>query len=188
MAEYVNFECGRFAAADRSDPNERMALAYADINGYTAEEDAKGTAICRVWMFPKSDTKRLEKFKYLVDWRHDEYRGNRSVTELIKQVKSDLKSYFNDIILEKVFQAAYGRYKLEWLIAHGYSFDQLLENLQEELDKGAGTVKEALQIIENSPKYSVWDDEANFRVSEWEDDDCMRKLLTSEEYGLWLCK
>lgn len=193
MSDYVSFECVHIAEANQNDPDERRALAYADIDGYPADENAEGTVICRVWLMREKEGGYPT---YLVNWYHDSYRKNELVLELIRQAKKDLNNFFKDTMVEKVFERAYNRYKLQWMIDNGHTFKELLDELQAQMMKSllpAETIKEAFSYFENSLGFDgdhldIWDCEESFRETEWKDDTYMRKLLTSSEYGIWCCK
>lgn len=124
MKEYVNFACTHIADADQSMPDERLAFAYADIDGYL--EDAEGAVICRVWMLKE---KQGIYPAYLVNWNYNAYRVNKSVLELITQAKENLRKYRQQM-MDDLFQKAYSRYKLEWLTRNGYTVEMLMEKLQ----------------------------------------------------------
>ena len=134
MKEYVNFACTHIADADQSMPDERLALAYADIDGYL--EDAEGAVICRVWMLKE---KQGIYPTYLVNWNYNAYRMNKSVLELITQAKENLRKYRQQII-ENLFNKAYGRYKLQWLAQNGDTIETFMEKIQQGLDNGAGSL------------------------------------------------
>lgn len=183
--DYVNFECIHITDADQNDPDERQALAYAEIDGYPANENAQGTVICRVWLMKE---KQGIYPTYLVDWHYNGYRENKSVLECIKQAKEDLKKY-KDNMIEKVFQSAYSKYKLQWMLNHDCTLEELVNNLQKRMDNGAVNITEAFIDFENGQGFAgdkLWDCQCEFCDTKWEDEEYMGKLLNSEEYAIWL--
>lgn len=95
--DYIHFECIHIERTDQNDRDEKAALAYADIDGYTADENADGTVICRVWLL--YDTKNSavrwhhNNEQFIVDWHHNGYRLDNNVREVIKQAKDKLKDF-----------------------------------------------------------------------------------------------
>lgn len=85
MKNYVTFECTHIAEADKHNVDEQHAFAYADVDGYTANEEEEGTVICRVWLL-----KGVGNSPFLVDWHHNAYRMNETVIETIKEAKEKL--------------------------------------------------------------------------------------------------
>lgn len=193
--DYVSFECTHFAESNQCDPDERETLVYADIDGYPADENAEGTVICRVWMLKETD--QMGHRKYLVNWHQNAYRANDEVLKLVRQAKDDLKKYFEEDLIIVVFKDAYERYKLQWMIDHGYSFADLLPALQEQLELAlefkeedssvTNLMADAFAAFERDAGFSgaIWACENEFSYTEWEDEDYMRKLLTDKEFGKW---
>lgn len=184
MTDYVSFECVHIAEANQNDPDERMALAYADIDGYPADEDGQGTVICRVWMMREKDGIYPA---YLIDWHYNAYRCNESVLELIKQAKEDLKDYKNNIV-EAVFVRAYNRYKLKWMLDNGYTLKEFLEKV---LIQKNGDLLAALEDFEVNIGFDgnhceIWDDEDSFRETLWNNKEYMAELLSSNDFRIWL--
>lgn len=183
MKEYVNFACTHIADADQSMPDERLALAYADIDGYLEDEDAAGAVICRVWMLKE---KQGIYPAYLVNWNYNAYRVNKSVLELITQAKENLRKYRQQM-MNDLFQKAYSRYKLEWLTRNGYTVEMLMEKLQCKLDSARPSVQAAFNSFEQDlwGNGSGWDCEETFLEDQWKNSNCMRRLLDVNEYGIW---
>lgn len=190
MKDCVSFECTHFAQADYNDPDERHALAYADIDGYPADEHAEGTVICRVWLMKEKDGIYPA---YLVDWHWNAYRMNEEVKGLINEAKKELKDYLKtlkDAILAKVYE----KYKLKCMLANGFTLDILLEKLQAIMDAGtADSITNALKVFEYDMQTAnvhqlVWESKDVFSVMEWEDDEYMRDILSMEDYAIWKYK
>lgn len=191
--DYVNFECIHIADADQNDPDERQALAYAEIDGYPTDDNAQGTVICRVWLMKE---KQGIYPTYLVDWHYNGYRENKSVLERIKQAKEDLKKYKDNMVekvkdnmVEKVFQSAYSKYKLQWMLNHDCTLEELVSDLQKRTENGAVNITEAFTDFENGPGFAgdkMWECQCEFQDTEWEDEEYMGRLLNSEEYAVWL--
>ncbi len=186
--DYVSFECTHFAEADQGDPDERQAVAYADIDGYPADENKEGTVICRVWLMKE---KSGIYPTYLVDWHHNGFRMDKTVLELIDEAKKDLVKFKGDMMME-LFRKAYERYKLKWMLENDYTLDRLIGNVQMKLDHDAKTIKEALESLENDCQFGclgvLYDDTDSFFNHEWQDESYMKDLLTGSEYSLWILK
>lgn len=186
MKDYVSFECTHFEEADPSGQDERHALAYADIDGHPADENAEGMVICRVWLLKGKDGIYP---KYLVDWHHNGYRMNESVLELVKTAKKNLET-FHENILENLFRKAYQRYKVLWMYEHHCTLEELVTGLQEQMDNGSETVSKAFQDFQADSGFhsELWVCEDEFRINEWKDECWARKLLHGNEYSLWLTR
>ena len=184
--DYVKFECIHITDADQNDPNERQALAYAEIDGYPVDENAQGTVICRVWLMKNKEGIYPT---YLVDWHYNGYRENKSVLDLIKQVKTELIKY-KDNMVEEVFQSAYNKYKLQWMLDHNHTLDELITKLKAQMKAGSVNVEEAFINFVNESGFSgeLWACQCEFRDTEWEDEEYMRSLLNSDEYAIWMNK
>lgn len=181
---YVNFECTHVADADYSDPDEREMLAYADIDGFPKDGE-HGSVICRIWLMPgKNGINR----KYAVDWHYNGYRLNAAVRELIEQVKTDLKTYFEDKMLAGTFKTAYEKYKLDWMMAHDCSIALLVEKLDHLVDDTGCSVSEAYADIVDGDGFGggmIWPSEDHFRNNEWKDEVLMASLLDGRDYVIW---
>lgn len=186
MKDYVSFECTHFAEADQDNPDEHHALAYADIDGYPADEDAEGTVICRVWLLKE---KSGIYPKYLVNWHHNGYRMNKSVLELVNVAKKGLEVFHEDM-LENLCRKAYHRYKVLWMYEHHCTLEELIAGLQEQMDNGSETTTEAFQNFQADSGFhgELWVCEDKFHDSEWEDEYLMKKLLSGNEFSLWLTR
>lgn len=185
--DYVNFECVHITEADSNDSNEYYALAYADIDGYTANEDEEGVVICRVWLLRQAFGPMKVK-GYIVDWHHNGYRRNKVVLALIEKAKADLITYEKGL-LDHILDRSYDAYKLEWMRSQGYTLKDLLDRLQQELDNGAKDISTALIRLERSPGFDgqngIWPDKEKFYDNEWQDGDYMQKLLNDNDYDIW---
>ena len=183
MTDYVTFECVHIADTDLKDSDENKALAYADIDGYPADENGQGTVICRVWLLREKDGIYPS---YLVDWHDNRYRNNRQVTDLIAQVKTDLEQH-KENMLDMVLDSAYERYKLKWMMDHGHTLDELLKHVQMEIKESTKTIADAVSCFENKIGFDgeIWVDKESFQAVEWEDLSYMQELLTDEEYKIW---
>lgn len=184
MGDYVSFECVHIADADQNDPNERQAIAYADIDGYPADENAEGTVICRVWlMYAKEGNYPT----YLVDWHHNGYRMNESVMEIVNQAKKDLEKYKEDIT-ERLWNKAYERYKLKWMLDHNHTLTDLLDALTE-IQKDTETLSSNVAFedfeLDIGFRGELWVCKEEFQESEGQDLDYMKELLDGAEYRLW---
>lgn len=181
MSNFVTFECTHIADADQNNPDEYMAIAYADIDGFPADENRE--KVCRVWMLKE---KRGIYPTYLVNWYENDCRTNESVIELINQTKNDLKAYRSQME-ENLFKKAYSRYKLQWLVQDGYTTELLMEKIQHELDNGADNLQEAFDFLEQNlwTDGGGWESDATFREQQWKDKDYMKNLLTKEEFSIW---
>lgn len=185
MKNYVNFECIHIVDTDWKDDNENHAFAYADIDGYTEDENDEGVVICRVWlMCGKSSACPI----YLVDWHHNGYYNNEAVIEVIKQAKEKLIAHRQNK-LEVTFKKAYNRYRMEWMSDNGYTLEDLFGVLQKLMDMGAATIRDAFNEFETYKGFGVnnniWKSEDVFREEDWEKEECMLKLLTEYEYSIW---
>ena len=163
MTDYVTFECVHIADTDLKDSDENKALAYADIDGYPADENGQGTVICRVWLLREKDGIYPS---YLVDWHDNRYRNNRQVTDLIAQVRT---------------------VRLKWMMDHGHTLDELLKHVQMEIKESTKTIADAVSCFENKIGFDgeIWVDKESFQAVEWEDLSYMQELLTDEEYKIW---
>lgn len=159
-----------------------MATAYADIDGYTADENESGTVICRIWLL---NEKRGIYPTYLVDWHYDAYRMNKSVLELVAQAKNDLKRFKQDMV-DEVFAKAYERYKLQWMLDHNHTLSELLDILQSCMDE-TGDINNAFNTFECDTGFrsELWACEDEFLETEWENDDYMQRLLAGDEYAIY---
>lgn len=188
--DYVSFECTHIDRASQKDPDERRALAYADIDGYPADEDGEGTVICRIWLMKEKEGIYPT---YLVDWHYNGYRLNEEVKNLIAEAKKDLVKYKEDLT-EQVFVKAYEMYKLKCMLKEKFSLGILLEKMQTIMDDGrAGNLYEALEVFENDMQFEgrhqeVWAIEDTFRTNEWEDSMYMSEILDSDDYAIWKCR
>lgn len=184
---YVDFECVHIADVNKYDLDEMHALAYADIDGYTADENEEGTVICRVWLL-RSSFDDMETPKYITDWHYNAYRSNERVLELIKQVKEDLQANVKNI-MKKVFERAYDRYKVKWMYDHGYSITELIDNLRFILNDGLKDINEAFKHFETSVSFGnvckIWPDKKKFYRNEWTKADIMKRLLDEMDYEVW---
>lgn len=182
MTDYVTFKYGHFAEAGGT--GEEHAIAYADIDGFPAEEDGTGTVICRVWLLKGTDGKGHPRF--LIDWHLDAYRMNAAVIELISSVKTDLEGY-KDALCTKLFNRAYSKYQLDWMSRRGYTLDRLMEGIQEQMDEEDADVKEAFLrfVKDNGFDGSIWACEAEFGDCEWKDREYMSILLCEKDFKLW---
>lgn len=192
MKEYVSFECVHMEKTNKINPDECHAFAYADIDGYSVNENEEGTVICRVWMLKE---KQGCYSTFLVDWHDNRYRMNKQVLELITQAKNDLEQFRKNKV-EEVFQKAYGRYKLRWLADSGQTLREILDILQND-------IRNMLKLVDdmNAIEHVFHDfnecpyvnnircsSEDEFRRSEWEDSTYMCKILTDDEYAIWITK
>lgn len=187
--DYVSFECNHFVESDQSDPDERHSIAYADIDGYPADENEEGTVICRVWLLKEKEGIYPT---YIVDWHHNGYRMNKEVLELIKSVKEDLKGYKKNII-ENLARNSYERYKIQWMLDNGITLPVFIDALDKKIkEKCPGTgLKEAFEQLQDNVEFicgEIWENFECFKVSEFESEEYMKQLLTNEQYALWKCR
>lgn len=182
MTEYVTFKCGHFAQADGI--GEEHAIAYADIDGFPAEEDGMGTVICRIWLLKGADGKGHPRF--LIDWHLNAYRTNTNVLELIHYTKADLEGY-KDALCTKLFNRAYSKYQLDWMSRRGYTLDMLMAGVQEQLDEEDTDVAAAFsQFVDDSGfSGSMWACRQEFGECEWKDREYMSVLLCKDDFELW---
>lgn len=190
MKEYVSFECTQIDEANQNDPNERNALAYADIDGYPRDEDAEGTVICRVWLLKEISTDG--SLSYIVDWHYDEYRADDSVNELIREAEKDLKT-FKDQIMNELFDTAYERYKLKWMSDNKCTLTDLMSVVaglaEDSMEEATAAVWNAFDKFEKEvgfPGGMIWGSKEEFKAVKYQEDHYMKKLLTKEQYSLWL--
>ena len=89
--------------------------------------------------------------------------------------------------VDQLFQTAYHRYRLQWMMDHGYSFEQLLMGLQDQLDNGSKNLWEAFTsfVLDAGFGGSIWACEEEFKETEWTDNDYMKKLLSPTEFIMW---
>ncbi len=94
---HIYFECVHMERTNQNDEDEKAALAYADIDGYTADENAEGTVICRVWLLYDTKNSAVKwhhnNESFIVDWHHNGYRMNDEVRKQIEQAKTKLKDF-----------------------------------------------------------------------------------------------
>lgn len=178
----VWFECVHITDADQNNPDEEHAIAYADVDGYSSDENEEGTVICRVWLLKESKG-------FIVNWHHNGYRTIEAVIECINQAKKDLEKYAEGAI-GRVFNRAYSKYKLKWMIDNDISIKELLDKLQIGLNNGSKDIHDALADFEAGKvdyfhNQAIWSDEAGFRYQEWEDENYMRQLLSGTDYEIW---
>lgn len=187
--DYVSFECTHFVQAEQNNPDEHQAVAYAEIDGYPADENPEGTVICRIWLMKE---KQGIYPTYLVDWHHNGYRTNEEVKNLIKEAKKDLEQYVKDL-KEELCKHAYQLYKVRCMLDEGYTLSLLFDELQKKIDSSGNTdIAKALTEFEDEMSYRdrqvIWEPEAAFREGEWLDDEYMHELLSREDYELWSYK
>lgn len=181
---YIRFKHGDAAMTNDSDTDECNALAYVDVNGF-ADENGKrseeGVVICRVWLLENTKKKR-----FLVSWNYEVYRSNESTIRQIKKAKAELIRY-HTIIVENILYAAYERYKLQWMIDHKKTLEQLMAELQARMIDGAETAHEAYDEFQMDRGFGgeLWAYEQEFRETEAKNDDIMKALLTKDEYKIW---
>lgn len=182
MTDYVTFECSHFAEA--SGTGEEHAIAYADIDGFPAEEDETGTVICRVWLLKGTDGKGHPRF--LVNWNLNAYRMNAAVIELISSAKTDLERYKDNLCTE-LFNRAYSKYQLDWMSRRGYTLDMLVAGIQEQVDEGDMDLKEAFSQFMKDRGFDgdIWACEEEFGNCEWKDRKYMSILLCEKDFKLW---
>lgn len=190
MKEYVSFECTQIDKANQNDPDERNALAYADIDGYPKDEDAEGAIICRVWLLKEISTDG--SLSYIVDWHYDEYRTDDSVNELIREAEKDLKA-FKDQIMNELFDTAYERYKLKWMLDNKCTLTDLMSVVaslaEDSMEEATAAVWNAFDKFEKGvgfPGSMIWGSKEEFKTAEYRSDRYMKELLTKEQYLLWL--
>lgn len=186
--EYEIFNYVHIVNTDMNDPDEKHALVYADIDGYPADfEDEEGSVICRIWLL-NQPANNMNDRKFIVDWHHNGYRNNESVLGLIKQAKEDLVIHVGNIV-EQIFNKAYDKNRLRWMLDHGHSIGELLMNLQDRLDKGADDIYEALDYFETTVGFGdileIWPDRDEFRDSVWKNECDMKELLCGTDYKIW---
>lgn len=181
---YIHFIRSDSMMTKADDIDECNALAYANINGF-ADENGKrseeGVVICRVWLL--ENTKKKKRF--LVDWNYEEYRSNEGVIRQIKNTKTELVRYHTTIV-ENILYAAYERYKLQWMIDHKKTLEQLISALQTQMTDGAETIYEAYDEFQMDQGFAgeLWVCEQEFRETEAQNDDVIKKLLTKDEYEI----
>lgn len=180
MKDYVSFECTHIVESDQNDPDERHSIAYADIDGYPADEYEEGTVICRVWSLKEKEGIYPT---YIVDWHHNGYRMNKEVLELIESAKKKLEQYKKDLI-ENLARKAYERHKLQWMLDNEITLPEFVNILDQKVkDKCPGTeLKEAFKQLQDN----TWESFECFKISEFEDEEYMKHLLTDKQYSLWL--
>lgn len=189
MKDYVSFECNHFVESDQCDPDERHSIAYADIDGYPTDENEEGTVICRVWLLKEKEGIYPT---YIVDWHHNGYRMNKEVLGLIESAKKELKQYKKDLI-ENLARKAYERYKIQWMLDKGITLPVFIDVLDKKIrDKCNGMgLKEAFEQLQDDIGFiggDTWEGFECFKVSEFENEEYMRHLLTNEQYALWKCR
>lgn len=181
---YIRFKHGDAVMTNTGDTDESNALAYADINGF-ADENGKrskeGVVICRVWLLENTKKKR-----FLVSWNYEAYRSNESTIRQIKKAKAELIRYHTTIV-NNILYAAYERYKLQWMIEHKKTLEQLISALQTQMTDGAETTYEAYDGFQMDQGFAgeLWVCEQEFRETEAQNDNVMKKLLTKDEYEIW---
>lgn len=183
MEKYETFKCGHVRETDHKNPNQYHAVAYADVIGISGTGES-GPVICRVWLLGK---KEQDDPAYLIDWHDEEYEINKSIRKAIGEAKDNLVK-LKDQIKESIFEKAYEMYKLKWMIDHGRTLADLMAYIQKEMDRNTVTVDDAFCNFESYGGFdgSCWSDREQFRYGAWTDEDYVKKLLTCEEYNLWL--
>lgn len=185
MKEYGSFEYAGDVETDQKNPNERFALAYANIIGYAHDDEI--AVICRVWMLKEMNGPRPA---FLVDWHDARYSENQKIKQLIEDAKIDLER-FKDVIVDKVYKKAYEQYKLEWMLEHGYTLKDLIEHLPCGKKTDKQSILEAFKQFEEHLGFDgnhceIWDDDKTFYEREWKDQDYMREHLKGNDYSIWL--
>lgn len=183
QATYICFIRSDSIMTKADDTDECNALAYANINGFTDEngKSEEGVVICRVWLLENTKKKR-----FLVNWNYEEYRSNESVIRQIENAKTELMRYHTTIV-ENILYAAYERYKLQWMIDHKKTLEQLISALQTQMTDGAETIYKAYDEFQMGQGFAgeLWVCEQEFRETEAQNDNVMKKLLTKDEYEIW---
>lgn len=186
--DYVKFECIHIVNTELNNPNESQALAYADIDGYTANENDEGIVICRVWILIQPIDIMNNK-GFIVDWHHNGYRFNEKVLKLVDYAKEELKKHANGIA-DRIMQKAYSRYKLKWMLEHNHTLGELIIILNAQMEKknGAKNVIEAFKQMQENDEFfngESWLCEAEFRSLKANDETLMQDLLSGNEYEIW---
>lgn len=193
MKDYVSFECSHFMLSDQNDPDEWDSIAYADVDGYPADEDGEGTVICRVWMLKEKHGCYPAYIgcypAYIVSWSHNGYRMNKEVRRLIEAAKDDLKK-FRDESVKQLARTAYERYKLQWMLDNSMTLPDIIKVLAAKAAEGCDEkgLEECFGQIQDEimfPGGKTWESFGCFEVSEFEDEDYMSRVLTNEQYALW---
>lgn len=88
---------------------------------------------------------------------------------------------------EKLFEIAYRKYQLRWMMDHGYDLKQFLTKIQDRIDDGADSIKEAFGWFLSDSGFdgSIWACREEFRETEWNDEGYMESLLTAKEFFVW---
>ena len=191
MKDLTKFSYDQTKRADQNNPNERCAFCYANINGHTDDKIQENILVCRVWLLKEHDSNG--DHAYLVDWHTDGYCENTTVLQLIDRAKIDLAKQRKQMI-DELFQNVYLRYKLQWMIDHRYTLEDLMVGIQQKINAGASDIQtafldfQAYYYFGNELVTTMWSTMDEFRKNEWKDDAYMKRLLTSQEYGIWLFK
>lgn len=188
--DYITFECNHIYEANEHNIHEQYALAYADVDGYTQNEEEEGAVICRVWLLKQFKGYDRESTPFLVDWHDNRYRLNEPIQEVIKQAEENLIKYV-DSLVDIVFHKAYERYKLKWMLGHGHTLDELMKELDKQMDKPGVSRAEspsmALDQFKRDGGFSgeLWPCEAEFRDYKAQDEQLMSELLSGNEREIW---
>lgn len=191
MKDLTHFSYYYVKRTNQNNPDERCAFCYADINGCPEDENYKNVLVCRVWLLKERDSDG--ELAYLIDWRAGEYCENTTVLQFIKRAKVDLADLKKQMI-DELFQKVYPRYKLRWMIDRGYKLEDLMAGIQQKINDGASDVNKAFFDFQNYSGFeggsmrTVWANIDTFRENEWKNDAYMKRLLTEQEYGIWLFK
>lgn len=181
----MKFEVSTIKDADRDDPGENRALAYADIRGYVEDGPQKDrVTICRIWLLKEMN---VLTYVYLVDWRLKKYQHDEQVKGLVKEAKQELIQHKKDMV-ENIFRKAYERYKLEWMAGHGHTLEELFGILQQSISSGEyANITDAFKGFEEGSGFGdeLWPDKAQFKDIVWKDRNAMYRLLSDGDFRIW---
>lgn len=81
-------------------------------------------------------------------------------------------------------QVAYEKYKLDWMLRHGYTLTQLIEELAYYMEEANDDLETVYDVWEYDYGFGseIWVCFDEFIVNEYQDKHYMKQLLTKAEY------
>lgn len=100
---------------------------------------------------------------------------------------------------EELFEYAYQRYKMDWLLSHGFTISDVLKSIADylqDLNESCNyfkddTFEKAIAEWENDVGLAggqIWACREEFRDEEYQDDSYMRRLLTKRTYAAYIIR
>ena len=197
--------------ATNDNRNKKIVYAYADIapmehqfneNGIEIPEHEQyqhieETAFCRIYL--------LKNGEFLENWTASQsirVQADKTLLETIEQTIEDAKGILMSWLNEKqddLFEKAYEKYRLMWMQEHNFTMDDIINTLDEmmigDIDDYAepfASVRDAFEhmenvggIIKDGRETEIWVCPDEFYDNEWNDEDCMREILDTDDFALW---